>query len=465
MRIITKIAVLFALAPMMSASVSASELPSKSGYNVIMISFDALQARHLKAYGYQLATTSYLDRFLSKAYLFKNALTPAPWTTPAHMSIFTSWYPSEHKVVNALVNSINIGQPDFVKANLKELSPSAVTLAQILKKNGYVTAGFTGDGGLKTDFGHAQGFDTFYDKTKFGGFDTSQPMAINWLEENRDKSFFLFLHGYDVHGMYDPPDGFDYRFVKKPYNGKYTGSSKEWNKLRYDGLASSEPIRFFDVDTAFWRAIYDEKISRADEYFGKMLEYIEKNGLMENSIIVVLSDHGTAFLEHGKFYHGNTLYGELTDVLLAFHVPGQEKGEQITSLVSTLDVAPTILSMLGIKDPAIDKMKGIDLTPAMKGKDVSRDIFLETDYLLYTHKRGIQTPDGWKMILTMENLKRELYNLKSDPGESVNLAEKEPGIAYKLEQQIYKHLKDMNASEGPWRIGCPPELGDKCKSI
>lgn len=465
MRIIAEVIMFTVLALMISIPADAADMPFLPKYNVIIVSIDALQARHLRSHGYPLATTPNLDRFLTRAYLFKNALTPAPWTTPSHMSIFTSWYPSEHKVVNQFVDSGTDGNNiKMVTANLKELSPAAVTLAQILKKNGYVTAGFTGDAGLKATHGHGQGFDKFYDETKFGGLDTSQPLALEWLEKNKDKRFFLFLHGYDVHGMYAPANGFDFRYVKKPYNGKYTGSTAEWNALRREGLAGPGPI-LSDDDTAFWRAIYDEKISLADEQFGKLLQYLRKNGLMENSIIVVLSDHGTAFLEHGKFYHGNTLYGELVDVLLAIRVPGQEKGAKIESLVSTLDVAPTILSILGIKGPSITRMKGIDLTPATRGKDVSRDIFIETDYLLYTHKRGIQTPDGWKMILTMEDLKRELYNLKTDPGERVNLAEKEPKITYELEQKIYRHLKEMKAGEGPWRLGCPPELGDKCKPI
>jgi arylsulfatase A-like enzyme len=287
--------------------------------------------------------------------------------------------------------------------------------------------------------------------------------ALNWLNKNNDKKFFLFLHGYVVHGNFLSPRVFDYRFVKKPYEGSYTGSVKEWNTLREALFAGNGPI-LTDEDIYFWRALYDEKISRADEQLGRVFNYLQVKGLMEKSIVVVLSDHGAGFFEH-EFGHGNSLYGEILDVLLAIRMPGQKQGKSIDSLVSTLDVTPTILSLLGIKDPAVASMKGVDLTPATKGETVSRDIYFETDFRNYTHKRGIQTPDGWKMILTMENLKRELYNLKTDPAERVNLAEKEPKITYELEQKIYRHLKEMKASEGPWRLGCPPELSDKCQSI
>lgn len=465
MRNKVKIMVFAVFTVLITVSSNAADVPFPPKHNVIIVSIDGLQAKHLRSHGYPLATTPNLDRFLSKASLFKKAVSPAPWTVPAHTSIFTSWYPSEHKVVNKFVEySTDEKNPKAVIANLKKLSPTAVTLAQILKKNGYVTAGFTGDAGVSGIFGTSEGFDEFYDKTVFGGFNKSQPMAMAWLDKNKDKRFFLFLHGYDVHGQYAPAGGFDYRYVKKPYGGKYTGSTREQAALREQGLAGTGP-KLSDEDTAFWRAIYDEKIAREDEYFGKTLEYIEKNGLMENSIIVVLSDHGTEFLEHGRFDHGHSLHGELVDVLLAVHLPGQKNGAEVASLVSTLDVTPTVLGLLGIKEPAMAAMKGIDLTPATGGKDVSREIFMETDCRLYTHKRGIQTPDGWKMILTMESMNRELFNLNADPGERVNLAAKEPKVAYELEQKIYRHLKEMNAAEGPWTIGCLPVYGDQCKPL
>lgn len=460
MKIITRNIVFVALALIMSASVSASEPPSKPGYNVIIVSIDALQARHLSAYGYPLATTPNLGKFLSRSYLFKNAVSPAPWTIPAHMSIFTSLHPSEHKVVNMVINpGKDEKNPVSVPLNLKELSPSAVTLAEILKRNGYVTAGFTGDSGVSAKHGFSQGFDKFYDSTQWGGFDTSIPKALVWLDKNKDKKFFLFLHGYDVHGNYASADGPDYRFVKKPYNGIYTGSIEERNKLREAIYAGAGP-KLTDTDIDFWKALYDEKIAQADIQLGKVLSYMRANELMKNTIIVVLSDHGTGFFEH-EFGHGNTLYGEILDVLLAIRIPGQKQGNEIDSLVSTLDVSPTILGLLGIKDSAMAAMKGIDLTPATKGKNVSRDIFFETDFRSYTHKRGIRTPNGWKMILTMESLNRELYNLNNDPGEKVNLASMEPRIAGELERKIYHHLMEMNASEGPWTIETPKKPVDK----
>ena len=435
--------------------------PKEGDYNVIIIAFDGLQAKHLHSQGYPLNTTPNLDKFISESYLFKRAVSPASWTVPAFMSIFTSRYPSEHKVTNKLVE---VKSEDTIKtetANLKKLNPLVVTLAEILKMYGYATAGFTGDAGVSAVFGYNAGFDEYYDKETFGGFDLSAPKALDWLYANKDKRFFLFLHGYDVHGQHEPVGGFDYRYVKKPYNGSYTGSSAEQATLREEGLTKGS-ISLPSEDVEFWRAIYDEKISRADDEFGKFMKEVENMGLMKNTIFVVLSDHGTEFYEHSRFDHGHTLYGELLNVIFAIRLPGQESGKYISSLVSTLDVTPTILAAVGLKDAILPSMRGIDISPAFYGQDVSHEVFSETDYRLYTHKRSIETPDGWKYILTMENLDRELYDLGIDQNETQNLATTQSEITSQLEAKIYSHLNQMNSS-GPWLLGCLQVYSDQCK--
>jgi choline-sulfatase len=137
----------------------------------------------------------------------------------------------------------------------------------------------------------------------------------------------------------------------------------------------------------------------------------------------------------------------------------------VKGLVSTLDLAPTILKMVGIKDVMANAMKGMDLTPSFKGTDVSHDVYSETDYRLYTHKRSITTTDGWKFIITMDTGVKELYNLHNDPHEQANLVKNEEKKAYELEQKLYTHLKAMNADKGPWTIGCSPVYGDQCLAL
>src|SRR4029453_3152453 len=123
-------------------------------------------------------------------------------------------------------------------ARLGELSPGLTTLAQILKSNGYAAGGFTGNAGVSGAFGFDQGFDVYWhEPQRFGSFEASIQRALEWLQANRDRKFFLFLHGYDCHGQFAPPGGFDYRFVEPGYDRKFTGSPKEQELLREEGLA------------------------------------------------------------------------------------------------------------------------------------------------------------------------------------------------------------------------------------
>ncbi len=429
--------------------------------NLILISIDGLQAKHLNRYGYPLDTTPNLDAFLDQSSLFTNAISPSSWTVPTHMSIFTSMYPSEHKVVNKF-SDYDMKTKKGVVANLKQLSPKAVMLAEILKSEGYVTGGFTGDAGVGAQFGFNQGFDTYYDAETFGGFDGSVPRALDWLKENKDKTFFLFLHGYDVHGQHVPKEGLDKRYVDKSYKGAFTGSKAEQGKLREEGLANGS-IKLTDEDAAFWRAIYDEKINRTDLEFKDFMDQVADMKLLDNTVVIVMSDHGTEFYEHKRFDHGHTLYSELVNVLFAIHMPGQKEGQKITQLVSTFDILPTALSLLGVKNPVPDQVKGADLTPALSGKDVAHSVFSETDYRLFTFKRSLQTPDGWKLILTLENGEKELFNIAQDPNELQNLITENPQKGYELEQTLRAHIEAIAGQRTSDQLGCSPVYGDQCK--
>lgn len=438
----------------------STQIPDTRNMSVIIVAFDGLQAKHLAAYGYERNTAPHLEAFINKSYLYTQARSASSWTVPSFMSIFTSLYPSEHKMVNKF-SGFNADTKQYVKSNLQQLAPGTVTMAQIFKENGYATAGFTGDAGISGSFGYSQGFDTYYDSETFGAFNSTVPMSLDWLSKNKDKKFFLFVHGYDVHGQHAPVQGYNYRYVDANYSGKYGGSTTEQGKLREEGLANGK-VNLSAEDTKFWRAVYDEKISDADEEFASFMQGVEKMGLANNTIIIVVSDHGTEFMEHQRFDHGHTLYGELTDVLFAIHIPGQTRGKRIDSLVSTLDVMPTALSLVGLNSTIPSTAKGIDLSTTFTGKDLSQEIFTETDYRLYTHKRAVEMPDGRKLIVTMETNATELYNLTTDPTEQNNIAATHPADVAELRKKIDDHLIAMNVL-GPWTIGCVPVYNDQCK--
>lgn len=414
-----------------------------SGYNVLFVSFDALQAAHTGCLGYFRNTTPMIDEFARKGFLFTQAISQASWTVPSTMSWFTSLYPSEHKVVNKYSQ---YDEEKKVLTNLSELSPGVVTLAEILKEDSYTTAGFTGDAGVSSKFGFGKGFDTYIDDKKFAGLDYSAPPALEWLKENKDRKFFMFLHGYDQHGQNDPPEGFTRRFVDFNYKGQLKGGKEEQGAFREEGLEKGS-IELAEEDVRFWRALYDEKIYGANQRFEKFIEEFEKLGLLDKTIIVLTSDHGTEFYEHKRFDHGFSLYDELIHVPLVIYLPGKKGGEVIRKQVRAIDLMPTIIDLLriNIDDEIKNQIRGVSLVPLMKRESMDLTAYSETDYRLYVHLRSIRTSDGWKFIYNLTSDEKELYNLNRDPGELENLVKKEPAKAYELEQELFKWLASMKS--------------------
>lgn len=416
-----------------------------SGYNVLLVSFDALQEAHVGHLGYSRNTTPTIDKIAKDSFSFKNSISQSSWTVPATMTWFTSAYPSEHKCINKYSTYT---EQEKVLTNLSKLSPNIITLAQVLKKRGYATAGFTGDAGVCGHFGFGQGFDVYVDGPRFSGMEQSAPNAESWLKKNYKKKFFLFLHGYDTHGQYDPPGGFTRRFVDFDYKGPLSGGKQEQEKLREEGLDKGS-ISLTEDDVRFWRALYDEKINDADARFAKFLEEFERLGLMDKTIIILLSDHGTEFYEHKRFDHGFSLYDELIHTLFVLRLPKVKEGRIIDDQVRGLDVMPTLLDLLGIK-PSKKlslQMRGVSLIPLLNGAHLQLDAFSETDYRFCTSKRAIRTSDGWKFIYTMETGNKELYNINTDSAELNNRIDKEQRIAYELEQKLFGWLKSMGQDE------------------
>jgi arylsulfatase A-like enzyme len=426
---------------------------ARTGHNLVFVSFDALQAARVGHLGYPRNVTPTIDAVAREGFSFARAYSVASWTVPASMTWFTGVYPSEHRMTNKFaVHTAKVKTP----ANLKELSPGLVTLAEVLRGHGYATGGFTGNAGVSGGFGYEQGFDVYHhEKGTFGGFDRSVPRALEWAAAHRDRKFFLFLHGYDAHGQSTPASGYDYRFVDAGYDGRFTGSGAEQEALREEGLDKGR-LTLRDADVRFWRAVYDEKVQRADARFREFLAEFDRLGLTERTVFVLTADHGTEFHEHGRFDHGFTLYDEQLRVPLVVKLPGGGGGKVIADRVSSIDVMPTVLDVLGV--PAPERVRGASLVPAMLGEPARRDAFSETDYREYTFKRSVVTPDGWKLIYTLETKTRELYDLNTDPGETRNLAATDPARADDLQRRVFAHFRHLghDLTDRRWEPGLNP---------
>lgn len=389
--------------------------------------------------------------------VFARISSASSWTVPSTMTWFTGVYPSEHRMTNKFIEFTHQVQRP---AKLKDLSPELVTLAQVMKRNGYATAGFTGNAGVSGGFGYDQGFDVYiHEREVFGGFDQSLPKAMEWLTANKDRKFFLFLHGYDCHGQNVPAGGFDYRFVDKHYDKRFTGSIQEQEVLREEGLDKGQ-LNLRDADTRFWRAIYDEKIQRADAKFGAFLREFKNLGIMDNTLFVLVSDHGTEIHEHGRFDHGFTLYEEQIHVPLVIKLPGRAVHRMIRERVSSIDLMPTILDLTDVRVP-VDvqrQMRGTSLRSVMDGAPAGRDVFSETDYRAFTYKRSVTTPDGWKLIYTLECKSRELFHLETDAIEAHDLAKSDPRRADELERRLFDYFRSIghDLTRRTWDIGLNP---------
>lgn len=439
--------------------IDLAQLPRQyQGHNLIFVSFDALQASHVGAWGNLRPVTPTIDALAAEGFRFARASSVASWTVPASMSWFTGVYPSEHR----LTNKFAVYQADQKRlATLREMAPGLTTLTEVLKQHGYLTAGFSGNAGVSGSFGFQQGFDIYHhEKGRFGRLDQSAPRALEWLSSHRREKFFLFLHGYDVHGQCLPGSGLDYRFVEPTYDRKFLGSEREQALLREEGLEQGA-VRMRPEDVRFWRAVYDEKLQRADAQFGRFLTGVDRLGLLDRTLLVVTSDHGTELYEHRRFDHGFTLYNELLHVPLVVTLPDRIVGQVIDRHVSSIDLPPTVLDLLGIPLSGAFKnqLRGRSLAPLLFGEPwQTRDIFSETDYREYTYKRAVTTPDDWKLIYTLESRQRELFDLKRDPHELHNLAEQEPARTDELQARLFAHFRaigcDLEARA--WRPGMNP---------
>jgi len=382
--------------------------------NIILISIDPFRTANIHIYGYNKAITPNIDGFAKDSLFFTHTYSPSSWTLPAEMSLLTGKYPFKHKVLNKI--TITENQSEEV-TNLKKLSPEIKTLAELLKDKGYKSAIFTGGAALDRQFGFDEGFEEYHSGKDFSGADFNR--AFEWLRKNKVNNYFLFIQGFDLHGQFEPDEGFDFRFKNPKYSGKLTGSKEEQKLLREDALYSKK-LDLTSDDAELLKSIYDEKLNNFDKKFGEFISNLKDLGIYNSSIIILTSSHGEEFYEHQRIDHGHSLYQELIRVPLILKIPGL-KNIKIEQQISLIDIVPTLLDLTGLlgKNSSFD---GKSIFPLKELKE--RQIFSETDYRYAVSLRSMITTDQWKIIKNIENGEKQLFNLKIDPNENFDLAEK-----------------------------------------
>jgi len=419
-------------------------LGAKASYpNVLLVSIDSLRADHLGVYGYDRPTSPHLDALAADGIVFENAFSPTSWTLPAHVSLLTSLYPQIH--------GVDDGQ--------KRLDERAVMLSETLQRHGYRTLAIVSAPFLESKFGYDQGFDLYDDRTvSFRTHEDSHlgvttprlhERAIEVLENEATEPFFLFLHYWDVHYDYQPPEPFRTRF----YDGPDVEQTAADLTRQYGPRLGDDP----DV-MAHFVALYDGEIAFVDDYLGRLFDYLKKTGRYDDTLIIVTADHGEEFLEHEMLFHRWNLYDTSLRVPLIVKLPrGRAAGARVAANVGIVDVAPTILNAVGIAPPtayngrsllplalASKAAGGVGSTPQETEADDQTVYFADLAGKLHSVRRG-----RWKLIVTEEadGEKVELYDIAYDPGEKVNLAAEQPERAQAM-AALYDRWLQTAAVEG-----------------
>lgn len=380
--------------------------------NVILISVDTLRADHIHGYGYGRETTPALDELMRKGTSFSNAISQSPWTLPSHASLFTSLYPHTHGVTD----------------NLLALDEKVPTLTTMLKREGYKIAGFSTSPNLSARHGFIKGFDVYACEEVRAPIVCDR--ALKWLASIGRENFFLFLHFYDVHTDYEPLPHYLSMF-ETSYNGNVDGKGSTLYRVRDGELSISE------ADVRHLIALYDAEIRQFDNTIGMFFQILEERDMLSKTIVIVTSDHGEEFAEHGGVLHGRTLYDELLRIPFIMAGPGIPAGKIRKEQVQLIDVMPTILDLCDAKTPK--SVEGRSLLSLIEKEDNEwlEIAFAEADHKNAKHdiKRAVRT-DRYKLYYDRYTGREELYDLVLDPGEKTDILESQPEVAESLRGRL-----------------------------
>jgi arylsulfatase A-like enzyme/tetratricopeptide (TPR) repeat protein len=391
-----------------------------SELNILFITLDTTRADHLGCYGYDRAETPNMDRLAETGIMFKNATCQVPLTLPSHSSMFTGTYPFYHGVRD------NGG---FY------LEPDRTTLAEVLKAQGMATSAFVGAFVVDSRWGLDQGIDYYYDNFDFAKYkrislDSVQREGgevieafFEWFEDNYQNKFFSWIHLYDPHTPYEPPEPYKTRFSK-------------WK----------------------W-GLYDGEIAYVDELIGKVLDKLTEKAVLERTLIVIVGDHGESLGQHQENAHGFFIYDAATSIPLIIHFPSQNlSAKKVYTRVETVDIMPTLLQILGLPLPS--EIQGESLLPLIldkgKGSKQERFAYSESYYPRYHY--------GWSELKSLQNSRYkyiqaprpELYDIVNDPNELTNIYREENGIGQQFEEKLNSLLEEMSAEgieeKGPQKL-------------
>lgn len=413
--------------------------------NIVLVTVDTLRADRLGCYGCPVRTSPAVDSIAAHGVLFESCVAQGSSTAPALASVMTSRYPSETGVFN----------------NTFPLIEAPETIATFLEERGYACAAFVSNFNLRPRMGFNRGFDTYDAKMaererNRSGLPERRAVrttdaALLWLEEHEDDSrpFFLWIHYQDPHGPYTPPDGY------APDIANYGGGARtlpalgaNWGK---GGIPAYQIVER-ERETALYRARYDGEILYFDEHFGRLTRALFDRDALERTVIVFTSDHGESMGEHDYWFcHEQDLHGELINVPLIVASPALTPGRR-SDRACHLDIFPTIAALVDRDgfDPAM--FRGCDL---LGGRPIParRLIYSETNFVADRTSFKSVIVGSWKLIGSSRDPDSPLlFDLETDPAETVNLASSKPDVAGRM----MRILEAETARAKPMQDSSPP---------
>ena len=432
--------------------------------NLVIVALDTLRPDHLGCYGYELDTSPNIDAFAAGAFRFTGAQSAAPWTAPSMITLMTSLYPDVHQVMA-------FPEPG-------RLGSGVETLAEVLQSHGFGTAAFTEGGYAKGTFGLDQGFDFFPasagdEESHTSNTEHPSRLAQNidrflpWLAERPAQTpFFAFFQTYEPHHPLRAPEEYVRRFVpgydEEAEHARIAGIIEDWAegsefdfeegrllqhhfmhckltslgkiKDQAEFAAHAEKIgtrlrrgaMARDPELIEWiNALYDAEVRYTDDQMQRIFDALETNGQAQNTVVLIVSDHGEGLGDHNRLSHGHALYEEQLNVVFLLRVPGEGFTPRVIDFPArTVDVMPTVLDLLGIS-AGDTPHQGRSLGPLLAGEDLEIEPSFSHGLSSKAQQHSVRT-SRWRLIVDDESGAEELYDLETDPGELENLAESRP---------------------------------------
>ncbi len=453
---------------------------NKNEFNIVLISVDTLRADHMGIYGYSKNTTPNIDSWFKNGIVFTNMRTQIPTTYPSFAIFMTGVSAFESKIYD---NSVGYG--NTISPGLIPLSEKTDTLAQILKRNDFQTAAFLNSASFDPELTNLnRGFDTFKIFPEFPRNGPKKDLksytnvhaSLDWLRNNKDKRFFLWVHLMEPHAPYVPPQRFECKF-----NATYC------HQIRQEGILNLEKTRnalkgcqsngLSQESIDMYKTLYDGEIAAMDELVGKITSEIEKLELDKNTIVIFYGDHGEGFDHNYYFFHNQHLYDSFTKIPFIIKYPGLSKGKKYSEYLQNTQIFPTLLDFLDISPSSSSQNHHKSFFPLVY--DPQSIVYDPPPYLFYANNelsryaiqkgkyKYIYSLETWKSgasaACLYNNYTEELYDLEKDQGEENNILSEEPHLIKELKDKLLQYINryDLPPSEWPFWSGVQVKSEDK----